>query len=174
MEGKSMAINCGVMKLLEEEINNADFKVRFECCWILANLLLGNSAHIQESINHNFIEVLFSNAMVNTPMALWALANITQNANSIQLHYLIEKGYLQVSNTTLQNHNQYKVELLYSIITSLQHILKSCIDSKDAQIYNALAASDLVSTIEPLQAHQSQKVYEAALSFMDVYIEHLQ
>jgi hypothetical protein len=99
---------------------------------------------------------------------------MTQNCNKFQLHYLLEKGYFHKANEVLLNHQKYKIELLLSIMISLKHTLKSSYENKDEALYIAFSTLGIVDSIEALQAHPNQKVYQAALDFLDLYIEHSQ
>jgi hypothetical protein len=169
---KSLAINCGVLKIVQEDIQSPKEKVRFECCWIIANLLLGKDYHIQAVIDNKFIDLLFADVVINMPVALWALSNITQNLNQFQLHYLLEKGYFQRANEVLLNHQKYKIELAISVIVSLKHMLNSSYTNKDEELFNAFTTLGIIESMEALQTHPNNKVYQAALEFMDLFIEH--
>jgi hypothetical protein len=160
-------LNVGALPCLVALLNSPKKSIRKEATWALSNITAGSSNQIQAIIDSGVIPsllVLLSNSEMEIKKeALWAIANATSGGTKAQLDYLVNQGclpplaaMLSVSDTRL-------------IVVSLEAIasLLNALPDHQPPLTEMLEEIGALDTLESLQSHESNEVYNKALQILE-------
>ena len=149
-----------------------DVYSRKECLWVLANLLVGDSAHmLLVVLDDAWLALLFrhaahENAKVRKE-AFWCLCNATKHQYEEATDRLAERGLLRLAANWLRHNEDPK--MLRVVLDTLAHVLR-CSRKHRAEI----ECCGLLDAIEDLQLHPSNAVYKAASALIEEHFEVLE
>jgi Atypical Arm repeat len=105
--------------------------------------------------------------------ALYALCNSTKGAPQAHMQFLVEYGFLDLLEISIQEHISDS-KFLVVVIHALSELLQTGHDPRPG-MPNAFQAhleiSGLVDEIEKLQRHQNRPVYTAIIDLIEKYFE---
>lgn len=148
-----------------------------ECLWILSNLVAGTPQQRSAIISKEaWVDVFFAYTRHENPLivreAIWIMCNSTKRCTPEHSWMLARKGFL----TLLKNSIESKppADFLEACLESLNQILRSGV-SMEGNRYNlfqpVLEESGILETLESLQLHHNQLVYERTINLIEIYFQ---
>ena len=166
------AVQQGVLEELDKMLSHPKRAIRKEVCWSISNVTAGNETLIQKCIDigliKNLIQLTMTDASDIRKEAVWALSNATSQGTTDQFRYFVEQGMMQALGTVLQIQDP---KVITVALEGINYILKAgqqLISEGGENPYAVVAEqSSLMDTLEGLQFHENQKVYEKAVQILE-------
>ena len=118
----------------------------------------------------NLIRHMFHDTADIRKEAVWAVSNATSQATPEQFKYFVEKGILQALATVLDVQDPKTLTVSLEGISYVLRAGKDVMTDEGENPYAIVAeTSGLMDTIEGLQFHENQKVYEKAMGLLEEF-----
>lgn len=161
--------------LLSPEITNP--WAQRECLWILSNIVAGTAEQRAVIISREaWVDIFFQytthqNALI-VREALWILCNSTKRCSLEHAVKLARKGFLVLLRNAIVA--KPPAEFLETCLEALNQILRIGVPTeprKPNQFQLALEESGMLDTLEELQFHPNQMVYERTANLIELYFQ---
>jgi hypothetical protein len=150
--------------------------LRKETCWTVSNMTAGTPQQIQLVIDANLVpplvNVLKEDQFDVQKEAAWAISNITSGGTENHIRFLVSQAAIPAMCGMLKCGD---VKMIMVVLDALDNILK--IGRKDAKVTEDNQYSDLVEecggldTLEDLQRHENEEIYEKSVRLLQEYFE---
>jgi len=150
--------------------------LRKETCWTVSNITAGTPQQIQLIIDANLIpplvNVLKEDQFDVQKEAAWAISNITSGGTDNHIRFLVAQACIPALCVMLKCGD---VKMIMVVLDALDNILK--IGKKDARGTEDNQYADLVEecggldTLEDLQRHENEDIYEKSVKLLQDYFE---
>lgn len=149
--------------------------LRKETCWTISNVTAGTSHQIQMVIDANLIpplvNILKEDQFDVQKEAAWAISNIASGGSEDQTRFLVSQAALPALCGMLKCGD---AKMIIVVLDALNNILKvgkkenSMEDNEYADIVEECGGLD---TLEELQRHENEEVYEKSVKILQNYFE---
>lgn len=163
-------LDAGLMSKMDSVLNSSKRMVRKESCWVLSNIAAGTTAQIKtilrtKGLTQRVIEMAEEDQWEVRKEAIWVVSNIATGGSDKQIQSVIEAGAIDALCTNL-NVNDSKMILV--ILDAIDCILKLGVKlNKDYASF--VDECEGLSMIESLQEHDSDEIYQKAISIIELY-----
>lgn len=150
--------------------------LRKETCWTVSNITAGTPQQIQLVIDANLIpplvNVLKEDQFDVQKEAAWAISNITSGGTDNHIRFLVSQACIPALCVMVKCGD---VKMIMVVLDALDNVLK--IGKKDAQGTEDNQYADLVEecggldTLEDLQRHENEDIYEKSVKLLQDYFE---
>merc|ERR1719170_16059 len=150
--------------------------LRKETCWTVSNITAGTPQQIQLVIDANLIpplvNVLKEDQFDVQKEAAWAISNITSGGTDNHIRFLVAQACIPALCVMLKCGD---VKMIMVVLDALDNILK--IGKKDARGTEDNQYADWVEecggldTLEDLQRHENEDIYEKSVKLLQDYFE---
>lgn len=150
--------------------------LRKETCWTISNVTAGTPQQIQQVIDANLIfplvNILKGDQFDVQKEAAWAISNIASGGTDAHIRFMVGQGALNALCVILKCDD---VKLVMVILDALSNILK--VGLKDAQGVDDNKFAEMIEehggldTLEELQRHENEEVYEKSVKILQEYFE---
>ncbi|CAI2363828.1 unnamed protein product [Moneuplotes crassus] len=169
-------IDAGVLPHFHDLLSHPDKTIVKEVCWALSNICVGPNKHISVLIELGTIKKLIELAKTGEhevqKEAAWAICNLIYCKDIKIIEEIAKKGGIEAICYILKNIVDTKIAviLLEGIIKCLEAGKRGFINENGENEF-ALIVDNCggLSTIESLQIHQNQYVYELCCKILDGY-----
>jgi hypothetical protein len=164
-------IDLNIVPALLWILDSPSRNIRKEACWTLSNISAGTSAQIQVLIVHQvfpkLIELLRSSEFDIQKEAAWAISNATSGGSTEQILYLVQQGALPPMCSLLSIED---VKILTVALEGIENILRVAqkTDNLD-RIIEIISDCGGLNSIEELQHHVNEKIYDRAVKMLEDY-----
>jgi hypothetical protein len=169
-EQTQVVIDANILNSSTDLLAHSKKNIRKETCWLLSNIAAGN---------HNQIYTLMANQKIMTKIidlvrsaewevhkeATWVLSNVATGGCSNHIHSLVTLKALDALPVALEYSD---TKMILVILDAVECILRVGKESHRDYV-GILDESDGIEKIENLQEHQSDKVYEKAVSLIEEF-----
>lgn len=173
-------INQNFLKDLNVTMKIDNALCKREICWILSNIAAGTSGQINALINEpglfaSLVTLLYGVEKNIQREALWTICNMTKNCNRVQLDFLINQQILNVFNDLIGMDKDSKMIVL--VLEAIPNIIEKFTESNENAESNKEVIVDmmfdcgLADKISELQKHQSDHIYERALTILESHFD---
>eukprot|EP01025_Chloroclados_australasicus_P032313 TRINITY_DN3275_c0_g1_i4.p1 TRINITY_DN3275_c0_g1~~TRINITY_DN3275_c0_g1_i4.p1 ORF type:complete len:549 (+),score=80.48 TRINITY_DN3275_c0_g1_i4:238-1647(+) len=173
-------INCGALSCFLHLLNTAYKKsIKKEACWAISNITAGTQNQIQAVIEAGLIPPLvqmltFSELDIKKEAA-WAISNATQGGAPEQLEFLAGVGCIKPMCDLLACHDQKVIQVALDAIRNFLELgrnkqMQEGADAKNVYI-QAIEDADGITKLEDLQSHQSEAIYNKAVSILETFFD---
>eukprot|EP01025_Chloroclados_australasicus_P030502 TRINITY_DN305_c1_g1_i1.p1 TRINITY_DN305_c1_g1~~TRINITY_DN305_c1_g1_i1.p1 ORF type:complete len:550 (-),score=77.98 TRINITY_DN305_c1_g1_i1:558-2207(-) len=175
-----VVINCGALGCLLNLLNTSHKKsIKKEACWTISNITAGTKDQIQAVIEAGIIPPLIELLRVAEfdikKEAAWSISNATSGGRPDQIEFLVTQGCIKPLCDLLACH---ETRIITVALEGLKNILevgeaKRVQQGPDARnpYVQLVEDADGISMIEDLQNHESEEIYNKAVSILDQYFE---
>ncbi|XP_018572553.1 importin subunit alpha-1 [Anoplophora glabripennis] len=166
-----MVINAGALKVMGKLLQHNRLNIVKEAAWTISNITAGNSEQIQKVLDANImpplLHVLQTGDFKSQKEAAWAVTNYTSGGTIAQLAKLVEMGALKPM-CNLLNSKDYKTVVV--VLDGLANILNAANKMGEVEkVAILIEECGGLDSIEALQTHDNEKIYEKALSVIENY-----
>jgi len=163
-------LEAGLMPKMRLLINHEKKNVRKEAAWVLSNIAAGTRAQIGQVLSSGRMQDVLSlslEAVWEIRMeCIWVLSNIAYGGSDEQVASLVSLGAIP-SLVTALDMNETKMTIV--ALEALESILEVG-DRQGDEYVSLLDESNGISTIESLQEHESEQVYNKALEIIEKFL----
>jgi len=152
--------------------------IRREACWILSNMLAGKEENTKSIFSEPVIDILL-NILVHDDFAvikeaIFCVSNGTAHANDELVQIMFDKGMIETLATVLKSCQDE--DIISAALEAMDNILAVGMEMVDNgapcnPYLLRLEGCGGVKTIEDLQHHPGQKVYEVVGGFIEKYFQ---
>lgn len=166
-----MVINAGALKVMSKLLQHTRLNIVKEAAWTISNITAGNSEQIQKVLDANImpplLHVLQTGDFKSQKEAAWAVTNYTSGGTIAQLAKLVEMGALKPM-CNLLNSKDYKTVVV--VLDGLANILNAANKMGEVEkVAILIEECGGLDSIEALQSHDNEKIYEKALNVIENY-----
>ena len=171
-------IDCGALKALETLLFDPRPSLSKEACWVISNITAGTASQVQAVIEAGLfpplIRLLDYADMRVKREACWAICNATSYYKDFpnQCRYLVS---LNVIPSLCRLFTEHDPKAIIVALGGLSNILEvgeeDAVNSPDGANPYALLVEECggIDSLEGLQAHSNEKVYEEAKNIIDKF-----
>ena len=168
-------INCGILPYLKKTIFSPKKSIRKETAWIISNIAAGTPNQVETLIKDGFFPVLVEVIKKDCPEiqkeAIWAICNFTSVEKDDLMEMLIKQGILNIILEFLKlseaKHLAVSIEALANLLKFGEKKKTNNINPVSEQIEKL----GMCETLEKLQYHPVEIVYEKILKVLETYFE---
>ncbi|XP_025829370.1 importin subunit alpha-5 isoform X1 [Agrilus planipennis] len=166
-----MVINAGALEVLGRLLSHQRLNIVKEAAWTVSNITAGNSEQTQRVLDAGvmkpLLEVLQTGDFKSQKEAAWAVTNYTSGGTIEQLAKLVEMGTLKPL-CNLLNAKDWKTVSV--VLDGLANILNAANRLGEVEkVAIMIEECGGLDSLEALQAHDNENVYEKALSLIENY-----
>jgi len=170
-------IEHGVIPRLLGLLSHPKRVVRKEACWSLSNITAGSIEQIEQCISANvlprMIQVLATDEFNVRKEATWALCNVTNHGKNKHIRYLVDNGLLPPLCEML---NCSDPKIIQVAMEGIENTLKvgetdSASNNGVNPFIDILEQCGGVDSLESLQRHDNEQIYEKAVSILQKFFE---
>lgn len=152
-------------------LNHTRLNIVKEAAWTISNITAGNQEQIQAVINAGvlspLLNVLQCGDFKSQKEAAWAVTNYTSGGTAMQLGMLVKMGALKPM-CNLLNSKDWKTVVV--VLDGLANILNAAFKLGEAEkVAIMIEECGGLDSLEGLQSHENEKVYEKALAIIETY-----
>ena len=166
-------IDLGILDKLKYTLFNESLSIRAESCFILSNIAAGTQKQIEILIEQNFLQIMYkifkNDDKKVKKEALMCIANMTTVENENYMKKLIEDNIFMIDAELLQSDNSTFIIIGLEMLANLLAFGDKKGQIKEFQ--NECEKLGIIDTLEKLQMHESQIIYEKTLQIFDAYFE---
>jgi len=167
-------LNNSVLPALQHLLSINKDSIRKETCWTISNITAGNRQQIQQVIDSNIfiklIEIMSTADFKTRKEGAWAITNATSGGSGQQIKYLVQRGCIQPMCGLLSS---LDTRVIMVALNGLENILR---EGKRDQTETGVNQYALMTeecggldSIESLQAHDNQDIYQKVYDIIDHY-----
>jgi HEAT repeat protein len=169
-----VVINVSVLPCLNALLNSPKKGIKKEACWTISNITAGTRQQIQAVIDAQIIPRLIGllkNADFDIRKeAAWALSNATSGGSSDQIRYMVRQNLIEPMCELLLTSD---VRIILVALEGLENLLKEgdkdLKDTGENEYANIIENCNGLDSIEELQNHQNNEIYEKAVNILETY-----
>lgn len=164
-------LNAGALKHIWRLLRHPKINIIKEAAWTVSNITAGNSDQIQKVIEAGLIEplltVLSTGDFKSQKEAAWAITNFTSGGNAQQIAHLVELGAIRPLCALFNSKDTRTVNV---VLDGLSNILQAAEQfGKVENVGMLIEGCGGLDSLENLQSHENEQVYEKALALIDKY-----
>lgn len=157
-------------------LNHRKKNIRKESCWTISNITAGSAEQIQTVVDANLIPPLVSllrDAEFDIQKeAAWAISNATSGGNGKQIRFLVTQGAVPALCKLLECSDP---KIVMVALEGIENILKvgkkEEAKSGDNQFADFVEECGGLDSLESLQQHENEDIYEKALKMLKDFFE---
>ncbi|XP_060521920.1 importin subunit alpha-1 [Cylas formicarius] len=162
-------INAGALLAMPKLLQHPRLNIVKEAAWTISNVTAGNSEQIQKVLDADIMPVLLhvlqTGDYKSQKEAAWAVTNYTSGGTIRQLARLVEMGAIKPL-CNLLNSKDFKTVAV--VLDGLNNILTAANKTGEVEKVAILVEEcGGLDSIEALQTHDNEKIYEKALSIIE-------
>lgn len=166
-----VALNAGVCLHLGRLLTHYRLNIVKEAAWTLSNITAGNPDQIQKVLDHDLmgplLEVLQTGDFKSQKEAAWAVTNFTSGGTIQQIIKLVEMGALKPMCNLLNAKDQKTVSVILDGLTAILNAASKLNEAEKVAVM--IEECGGLDSIEALQSHDNESVYEKALKLIESY-----
>lgn len=174
-----VVMNCSVLPCLNALLVNPKKGIRKEACWTISNITAGNPDQIEAVIKGNLIPPLVNILKVEEfdiqKEAAWAISNATSGGRDEQIRYLVDQHVIQPLCNLLLCPDPKIILVALEGIENILRVGKADADRTGAGAKNQYAyeveACNGLDSIEALQRHENEEIFDKAVKILKNYYE---
>lgn len=169
----------GLIKFLKRFMTSSNAALRKDSVWIISNISVGTQYQIQGLIEEDVFlilkNILARDISIIKKEAIWAICGLSNNKNPYHAEILIEQGIIEVLYDFLSNSNPRFIILSLEAIVNFLEIdnifYRHSGEFQDKSVLKTkLIPLGFLETLEGLQYHPNQVVYERVSYVIDNYL----
>jgi hypothetical protein len=165
-------LDARILNISMKALQGGKRQLRKEMCWLLSNIAAGTHSQIDQLFQaHEVIEALIKLSIdaewETRKEAIWAVSNIFTGGNETQVNALVELNGIGAIATTLEMHSETKMLLVAMEALENVFMVGERLDKDYVSVFDEHGGID---TLEALQTHQDDKVYNKAAELIDRFI----
>ena len=163
-------IDAGLMAHMQRLLNHPKRMARKEACWVLSNIAAGTHQQIGTVIKtkgciQDLCQMAISSEWEVRKEAIWVVSNICTGGTNNNIMSVIEAGAIEAVCSVLDVND---TKMLLVALDAVDNILKLGMKlNKDYASF--VDECDGLTMIEALQEHESDEVYQKAVSIIETY-----
>ena len=165
-------LDAGVLNHAAPMMQHAKKNVRKETCWLLSNIAAGTKEQIGELMSWNEIMTLVIDLVRDSPWdirkeATWVVSNIATGGTDFHVQSLVEMGALSALCSVLEC-TDAKITMVG--LEAIESIFRVGERSGKGETYIRIAMeANGLDTIESLQEHENEEIYEKSISIIETF-----
>ncbi|XP_044728634.1 importin subunit alpha-5 [Chrysoperla carnea] len=164
-----MVLAADVLVHLVKLLQHSRINIVKEAAWTVSNVTAGNSDQIQKVIDAGIMEpllnVLSTGDFKSQKEAAWAVTNYTSGGTVHQIAYLVQLGVLRPLCALFNSKDTKTVTVALDGITNILMAAEKLGQAENVAIM--IEACGGLDSLENLQNHENERVYEKALALID-------
>ncbi|KAL3109514.1 hypothetical protein niasHT_011669 [Heterodera trifolii] len=145
-----------------------------DCCWLISNVLAGNTAQIQDVIDAQLLPILLSvlqkgeHRLQNE--AGWAISNLCCGGTANQIIEIcrVKNGVEAICDCLITKNNELTLNMLESLRSVLRTVAQTDPENLD-RIRDRVEECDGVDHLETLQQHESEQIYSNVFKIIEEF-----
>ena len=168
-------IDWGLLDYLKKTIFNPVKQIRKESAWIISNIAAGTQKQTETLIDHNFLPIL--SKVIKTDEneikkeSIWAVCNLTNVENPEYVKKILEQGILTIICDCLKLEDAKYLAVCLEAFGNLLSFGKKTNPNGPNIIVNEVEKMGMLDTLEKLQYHPVEVVYEKILKILETYFD---
>jgi hypothetical protein len=169
----------GLVKILKRFMTSPNVALRKDAVWIISNIAVGTQYQIQGLIEVDIFPILRNiisrDVTIIKKEAIWAICGLSNNKNPYHAEILIEQGIIEVLYGFLSNSNPRFIILSLEAIMNFLEIdnffYRHSVEFQHKSVLKTkLIPLGFLETLDGLQYHHNQVVYERVSFIIDNYL----
>ncbi|KAL3109532.1 hypothetical protein niasHT_011687 [Heterodera trifolii] len=145
-----------------------------DCCWLISNVLAGNTSQIQDVIDAQLLPILLSvlqkgeHRLQNE--AGWAISNLCCGGTANQIIEIcrVKNGVEAICDCLITKNNELTLNMLESLRSVLRTVAQTDPENLD-RIRDRVEECDGVDHLETLQQHESEQIYSNVFKIIEEF-----
>ena len=168
-------IDWGLLDYLKKTIFNPVKQIRKESAWIISNIAAGTQKQTETLIDQNFLPIL--SKVIKTDEneikkeSIWAVCNLTNVENPEYIKKILEQGILIIICDCLKLEDAKYLAVCLEAFGNLLSFGKKSNPNGPNFIVNEVEKMGMLDTLEKLQYHPVEVVYEKILKILETFFD---
>ena len=168
-----VVIDSGILNHLSELLDSSSKTIRRESSWLTSNIACGKHEQItalmkEKSVMKQIIQIATDDSWEVRKEALWAVSHICTSGKHAHTRAMVQLGGLEPLIMMLDLEN-VDTMLLVAVLDALRRILEAGEKSSEYNYVQLIEEYNGIESIENLQTHSSELVYEKVVSLIEDY-----
>ena len=163
-------IDAGLLSQIQRLLHHQKRMIRKEACWVLSNIAAGTHKQIGAVVRtkgciQRVTEMAMSSEWEVRKEAIWVVSNIASGGTVKQIMSVVEAGAIEAVCSIL---NVNDTKMLIVALDAVDCILKLGM-ALNKDYVSFVDECDGLTMIETLQEHESEEVYQKAVTLIETY-----
>lgn len=170
-------VDSGALDIFPKLLGHPNEAIRKEICWMISNIAAGTLLQLETLVSKGYVKimtnVLKEGDQVIKQEASWSLCNFTLVEKKELIESIFKDNIVESVSTILKFKPTKLIALALEAMSNLLKLGKTMFPNQDGSnpVAIQLEKNGMYDYIESLQYHESEIVYEKAISMIESYLD---
>lgn len=170
-------IDSGALDVFPKLLTHPNLIIKKEICWMISNIAAGTVLQLETLVSKNYVnimtKILKEEDVQIKAEAIWAICNFTLVEKKDLIESIFRDGIVDTICFILKFKQAKYIAVGLEAMSNLLKFGKNLFPNQDGsnQVAIKLEENKMLDYIENLQYHESEVVYEKAISMIESYLE---